>query len=180
MPSQETIQYTTAAALLTRMSEKDLRELTTEHEDLAALTSDSVRNAVDIVDGALTSGTPVEEKIAGIIRRAITQAEGRVSSRIGVVYELPATAPDGTVPGEIEDAVLTIAEFRLHSRRPSHRGISQAFVARYEEVDRWLKDVSQGKATIARLSADTQTETRRTSSKSGTARTSDRRFSHWS
>lgn len=80
----------------------------------------------------------VDESVA---TRAIEDADAEIDSYCGKRYTLPFS----TVPTIIRKASVDIAIYNLYSRRI---GASEAIKTRYENVIRWLRDVSTGKASL--------------------------------
>lgn len=168
---QGTLQYTTGALIRDRFTDTDLLQLATESDDVTDDTT--LDTAIDIVDEVATVDESTQKaavKVAQIIKKALVHGEGRVNSYVGVVYDLPAYAEDGTVPPEIEDAVLVLAEAQIRNRRKTRRrsatGDSDMDKA-IKETMRWLKSVSQGKAIVAKLDQTTEKQEKRRSSSFG-------------
>lgn len=174
------LTYSDPTDLRDRMPDSDLVELTTEGSEAPADVGSFLDNAVLHAQGVEAELTASEEKVGRIIRGALVHGEGRVNSRVGASYRLPALGPDGTVPSEIENAVMVLAEENIRDRRPRRtRGNNEVadITRRANEVRRWLKAVSKGNAIIARLDATGTEEKAKSSAGSGTANRNSRSFS---
>lgn len=178
---QDNLQYTTAALLVERIGVREVMELTTEDEEVREATPKAVDMAADWVDGVSVDDTEIVRTIGKRIKRALVHAEGQVNSRVGAAYSLPAYAPDGTVPSEIEDACLVLAEGRLRERRDRvsyMSGEETGIARRVKRTDKWLKEVAAGKAIIAKLD-NTGTEQAETRSGPAFGHSSNSKFSKW-
>jgi hypothetical protein len=181
--AQKSLTYSGPEELRDRIPDSDLIELTTEGDEAPQNEEAFLDAAVSIASGNTVSGaTETEEKVGRIIRQALVHGEGRVNSRVGASYNLPALGPDGTPPAEIEDAVLVLAEEKIRLRRPRRSRMSGAaqksdIEVRADEVRSWLKSVSRGQAIIARLDSTGTEETSKSGASSGTATRSARHFS---
>ena len=182
---QDTLNYTTPADLRDRIPDSDLIQLTTDGDEEPSDEDTFLDSAVTYAGDPTTTASEVEEKVGRIIRSALLHGEGRVNSRVGVAYRLPAKAPDGTVPSEIEDAVLVLAEEKIRNRRPRRTRRSGAaqksdIEVRADEVREWLTAVSRGQAIIARLDKTGAEEDAKPGAAFGIGNRSSRRFnSSW-
>ena len=176
----DVLTYTSPEALRDRIPDSDIVELTTDGSEEPQDKDSFLERAVAIAGGeSVPKPGATEEKVARVLRQALLHGEGRVNSRVGATYDLPATAPDGTVPSEIEDAVLVLAEGRMRNMRPrrTRRANDTSDIERrVQETENWLKDVAKGNAIIALLNEDATEQKRRPGAESGTARRGRRKF----
>jgi phage gp36-like protein len=147
----ERLQYVSAGDILTRMSERDLIGLTLDNENARAADREAIDEGIAFADGGIEPTSDVAKQIGTALRQALLLAEGRVNSRVGATYRLPATASDGTVPSEIADAVLTLAVYNLYARRPR---IPAEMVESADRMEAWLREIAAGKAVISKLDKD--------------------------
>lgn len=181
--AQKSLTYVEPGDLRDRIPDSDLIELTTEGGEDPRRPDDFLFVAMKIARGeSVDSPSETEEKVGRIIRQSLVHGEGRVNSRVGAAYRLPALGPDGTPPSEISDAVLVLAEEKIRLRRPRRSRMSGAaqksdIQVRADEVRNWLKSVSKGQAIIARLDQTGTEETSKPGAASGTANRHRRHFS---
>jgi len=179
--ADKTLTYSSPSDLRDRIPDSDLVELTTEGDEDPRREEEFLFTAIKIAEGQeVSSPSEAEEKVGRIIREALVHGEGRVNSRVGAVYDLPALGPDGTVPPEIQDAVLVLAEEKIRDRRPRRqRGVNDTpdIVRRANEIRTWLRSVSKGNSIIAMLNQDSTEEKSKSGASSGTANTGARSFS---
>lgn len=104
------------------------------------------------LQGSLTDDTPNSEtKVSSIIVQQGESAEETIESYLGVVYTIPLTATDGTVPNSLKKAIFVLVKYYLYMRRDQVDGQMQA---QYDTIMRWLKDISTGKAGLNLLRSD--------------------------
>jgi hypothetical protein len=180
--AQKSLTYVEPGDLRDRIPDSDLLQLTTEGDESPRQEDKFLDNAMKVARGQTFDATEVEEKVGRIIRQSLVHGEGRVNSRVGAAYRLPALGPDGTPPSEISDAVLVLAEEKIRLRRPRRARMSGAaqksdIQVRADEVRNWLKSVSKGQAIIARLDQTGTEETSKPGAASGTANRHRRHFS---
>ena len=96
--------------------------------------------------GKITDDTGTGNEKPSIITERMKASENLVESYLSVRYKLPLIAKDGTVPGEIKDAVLTIAKYKLYARR---NALNASVQSEYDDMINWLKMVASGKADIS-------------------------------
>lgn len=179
----KSLTYSSPEDLRGRIPDSDLIELTTEGHESPADEEAFLDKAVDYASGVGSVGdySEVEIKVGGLIRSALEHGEGRVNSRVGASYDLPALGPDGTVPPEIEDAVLVLAEEKIRDRRPRRQrqtNMTPDTVRRADEIRGWLKSVSKGNSIIARLDNTGTEQKTKSGASSGTANRGGRQFSN--
>jgi phage gp36-like protein len=96
--------------------------------ELAQLTSD---------DGVAIDGDVVD--------KAITDADADIDSYLGKVYSVPLS----TTPAKVNQLSVTIALYKLHSRRAAVLGgVSEVIRTNYEDAIRFLEQAAAGKVTI--------------------------------
>jgi len=175
------LTYSEPNELRDRMPDSDLVELTTEGSEAPSDIEAFLDAAIEAANGTATDPTDDEEKVGRLIRQALVHGEGRVNSRVGAAYDLPALGPDGTPPPEIQDAVLVLAEEKIRDRRPRRSRMNNDvadITRRADEIRRWLKAVSNGNAIIARLNETSTEETEKSGADTGIASRGNRSFSH--
>ena len=177
----DVLTYTSPEDLRDRIPDSDIVELTTDGSDEPRDREVFLERATSMAGGGdVQNPSPAEAKVARVLRQSLLHGEGRVNSRVGATYDLPATAPDGTVPSEIEDAVLVLAEGRMRNMRPrrTRRANDTSDIERrVQETESWLKDVAKGNAIIAMLNEDATEQKQRLGAESGSGRRSRRKFS---
>jgi hypothetical protein len=179
-PMEKSLTYTSPSDLRERLPDSDLVELTTEGIEDPKDNTQFLDAAVEYAEGGNSDYTEAEMKVGDILHDALTHGEGRVNSRVGASYDLPAKGPDGTAPPEIQDAVLVLAEEKIRDRRPRRQKRRQGkpdITRRADEIRRWLRSVSNGNSIIARLDKDNAEEKKKSGMDSGTARRGSRQFS---
>jgi phage gp36-like protein len=151
----ERLQYVSAGDILARMSERDLVGLSLDNEQARAADRSVVEEGIAFANGGAEPDDEIAKQIGTVLRHAIVLAEGRVNSRVGATYRLPAIASDGTVPSEIADAVLTFAVYNLYARRSR---IPAEIAETADRTDGWLREIAAGKAVISKLTKDAAEE----------------------
>lgn len=106
----------------------------------------------DVVQGLLTNDVAnTTTKVDEIVEQKISAAEQEVESYLAGRYALPVTAPDGTIPEIVKQAIYTITKYYLYGRRNQiDAGISD----QYAQIVKWLNRVKNGEIDVPLILAD--------------------------
>lgn len=106
----------------------------------------------DVVQGLLTNDTAnTVTKVDEIIEQKIEAAEQEVESYLAARYALPVSAPDGTVPVIIKQAIYTITKYYLYGRRNQ---IDAGIADQYAQIVKWLNRVKSAELDVPLILAD--------------------------
>jgi len=78
---------------------------------------------------------------SGVVTRAVADADAEIDAYCGTRYELPFSP----VPAMVRKLSVDIAVYNLYARR---KGVPEDRQKRYDSAVRFLRDVSNGKATL--------------------------------
>lgn len=98
----------------------------------------------DVELAQLTSddGVSIDEDV---VNKAITDADADIDSYLGKVYSVPLS----TASAKVNQLSVTIAIYKLHSRRAAQLGgVSEIVRTNYEDAIRFLEQAAAGKVTI--------------------------------
>jgi len=131
------------------MSAEAILELTTESANAIDGVEEDVTQAIDYLDSlndvVVGDLSEAGAHIAFVVLEKLRWAEGIVNSYGGRRYEIPMLASDLTKPYELVDATLSVARFKLYSRRTS---IPDDVIADYEMAMDWLERLAAGKVVV--------------------------------
>lgn len=114
--------------------------------------SDLTNEMPTVVQGLLTDDTANSTvKVDAIIEQKIESAEQEVESYLAARYALPVSAPDGTIPEIVKQAIYTITKYYLYGRRNQiDAGVSD----QYANIVKWLNRVKSGELDVPLIEAD--------------------------
>lgn len=96
---------------------------------------------------------------AALVAQVIARAEGEFNSYVGTRYDLAALATsagsDATLAALITGKVLDLAEWFSENHRPVD--VPDTVRKLYEDVLRWLRDVADGRVSLAAAAELTET-----------------------
>jgi len=111
--------------------------------------TDFIDEIPDQIQGLITDDVANSStKDSSILEQKGVAAESIFESYVGTRYDLPVQASDGTTPPEVRQCIYVILKYLLYSRR---NAVTPEIQAQYNDQINWLRAVSKGQATIAKI-----------------------------